>query len=51
MTYSGVSPNIYLPWRGLHFNDFFPYLFQPFERADVGFAMTPLGMKTADRIA
>jgi hypothetical protein len=39
MTFSGVSRNIYLPWRGLHFTDYFPYLFQPFERAEVGFAV------------
>src|SRR5262249_50817062 len=39
MTFSGVSRNSTLPWRGLHFTDFFPYLFQPFERAEVGFAV------------
>jgi hypothetical protein len=39
MTFSGVSRNINLPWRGLHFSDYFPYLFQPFERAEVGFAV------------
>jgi hypothetical protein len=39
MTFSNVSRNIYLPWRGLHFTDFFPYLFQTFERAEVGFAV------------
>lgn len=39
MTFSGVSRNTYLPWRGLHFTDFFFYLLQPFERAEVGFAV------------
>ncbi len=39
MTFSGVSRNAALPWRGLFFSDYFIYLLQPFERAEVGFAV------------
>jgi hypothetical protein len=39
MTFSGVSRNTSAPWRGLFFSDYFVYLLQPFERAEVGFAV------------
>jgi hypothetical protein len=39
ITFSGVSRNSALPWRGLFFSDYFAYLLQPFERAAVGFAV------------
>lgn len=39
MTFSGVSRNASAPWRGLRVSDFFPYLLQPFGRAEVGFAV------------
>ena len=39
MTFSGVSRNSALPWKGLFFSDYFAYLLQPFERAEVGFAI------------
>jgi hypothetical protein len=39
MTFSGVSRNANAPWRGLFVSDYFFYLLQPFDRAEVGFAV------------
>jgi hypothetical protein len=39
MTFSTVSRNSTAPWRGLYVSDIFTYLFQPFERAEAGFAV------------
>lgn len=39
MTFSTVSRNSTAPWRGLFVSDYFPYLLQPFDRAEAGFAV------------